>query len=196
VGWGPRLSFATAAEHGGTDTERPEEVTQMTLSDEVARVVTAALEPLDVALYDLEMTGSVLRVSIDRPGGIDIDSVALANKAVSRALDEADPIPGAYTLEVSSPGLERTLRTTAHLEAAIGEKVKLKLNPGAAAGRRLEGVLRGATDDSITVETDEGEPHQVDRVDIERVRTVFEWGPAPKPTRAKSGGRPTKEAHT
>jgi ribosome maturation factor RimP len=168
----------------------------MTLSDEVTRTVTAALEPHDVFLYDLEMVGSVLRVSIDRPGGIDIDSVALVNKAISRALDAADPIPGAYTLEVSSPGLERTLRTTDHLTGAIGEKVRLKLNPGAGSERRLVGILRAADGDSITIETDDGTSTQVDRTDIERVRTVFEWGPAPKPTGAKSGGRPTKEAHT
>jgi ribosome maturation factor RimP len=196
VGWSPRLSFATAAGHGGTDTERPEEVTQMTLSDEVTRTVTAALEPHDVSLYDLEMVGSVLRVSIDRPGGIDIDSVALVNKAISRALDAADPIPGAYTLEVSSPGLERILRTTEHLQGAIGEKVRLKLNPGAGTERRLVGILRQADGDSIAIETDDGASTQVARTDIERVRTVFEWGPAPKPTGAKSGGRPTKEAHT
>jgi ribosome maturation factor RimP len=188
--------FATAAGHGGTDTERPEEVTQMTLSDEVTRVVTSTLEPLDVSLYDLEMVGSVLKVSIDQPDGIDIDTVAVANKAISRALDAADPIPGAYTLEVSSPGLERTLRTTAHLIGAEGEKVKVKLNPGAGATRRLVGTLVGAGEDSITIEDEAGERHEVTRADIERVRTVFEWGPAPKPTGAKSGGRPTKEAHT
>ena len=168
----------------------------MTLNDEVTRVVTAALEPLDVSLYDLEMVGSVLRVSIDRPDGIDIDAVAVANKAVSRALDAADPIPGSYTLEVSSPGLERTLRTTAHLNGALGEKVRIKLNPGAGAERRVVGVLQGADEDSITVEVDDGSSQQLARTDIERVRTVFEWGPTPKPTGAKSGGRPKKEAHT
>jgi ribosome maturation factor RimP len=168
----------------------------MTLNDEVTRVVTSTLEPLDVSLYDLEMTGSVLRVSIDRPEGIDIDTIALANKAISRALDAADPIPGAYTLEVSSPGLERTLRTTAHLVDAVGEKVKVKLNPGAAAERRLSGILTGADDSSITIDDDAGAHHEVARSDIERVRTVFEWGPTPKPTGAKSGGRPKKEAHT
>src|SRR4051794_33327781 len=115
----------------------------MALTDDLTRVVTAALEPLHVSLYDLELNGPLLRVSIDRPGGIDIDSIAEANRVLSRALDEADPIPGSYTLEVTSPGLERTLRTTAHLEGAIGDKVKIKLTSGASTDRRITGVLRG-----------------------------------------------------
>jgi ribosome maturation factor RimP len=79
---------------------------------------------------------------------------------------------------------------------AIGEMVKVKLHPGAGTERRVAGTLRAADDESITVEGDDGESTAVARQDIERVRTVFQWGPAPKPTGAKSGGRPKKEAHT
>ena len=78
----------------------------MALSDSVRAVVEGALAPLDVELYDLEHTGGTLKVTVDRPDGIDIDTVADATRAVSRALDEADPIPGSYHLEVSSPGLD------------------------------------------------------------------------------------------
>ncbi len=168
----------------------------MALSDDVTRTVAAALEPLDVSIYDVEMAGSVLRVSIDRADGIDIDTLAAANRAVSRALDAADPIPGTYTLEVSSPGLERTLRTTEHYVGAIGEQVKLKLRAGTSAERRRDGILRAVDDDVITIEADDGSRHDVPRAEIERARTVFEWGPAPKPTGAKRNGALTKEAHS
>ncbi len=80
--------------------------------------VRALVEPivadLDLDLYDVEQRGGTVRVVIDTPpgsaGGVDLDTLALATRLVSRELDHADPVPGAYTLEVTSPGVERTLR--------------------------------------------------------------------------------------
>jgi ribosome maturation factor RimP len=145
----------------------------MALSDKVRDVVEGALEPLDVDLYDLEQTGGTLRVTVDRPDGIDIDAVADATRAVSRALDEADPIPGAYHLEVTSPGLERSLRTLAHWEHAVGERVKVKMTPDAEGDRRVEGVVTAVDDDQVTLDVD-GEEHHVRLGDVDRARTVFE----------------------
>ena len=70
-------------------------------------------------------------------------SWATATKDVSAALDEIDPIPGRYTLSVSSPGLERRLRTPAHFARAVGEKVTVRVNAGTADVRRLTGTLSG-----------------------------------------------------
>jgi ribosome maturation factor RimP len=84
----------------------------------VTAIVAPLLVDLKLDLYDVEFRGGTLRVTVDTPpgspGGVDLDTIALVTRMVSRDLDHADPIPGRYTLEVTSPGLERTLRTPAH----------------------------------------------------------------------------------
>ena len=172
----------------------------MALSDTVRALVEDALASLEVELYDVEHTGGTLRVTVDRPGGVDIDTVADATRAVSRALDEADPIPGSYHLEVSSPGLERTLRTARHWQSAVGEVVKVKLRPEIEGERRIEGTVAEVGDEDVTIDVD-GEPHVVRLADVDRAKTVFEWGPTPKPggPKATKAGKPvsgrTKENH-
>lgn len=165
-------------------------------ADRVRELVLPVLAERGLDLYDVEMAGPVLRVVVDRPAeagaepGLDLDRVADATRAVSRLLDEADPIPGHYTLEVTSPGLERTLRTPAHFERAVGEKVKVKTVPAPDSDRRVEGVLETADAEGIAVRTEgadsaEAAVRRVRYEDIVRARTVFDWGPAPKP---KTGG--------
>ena len=87
-------------------------------------------------LYDLELNGGVLRVVVDRrdAGGVGMDAITQVTRPVSRALDEHDPIDGRFTLEVSSPGLERTLRTPEHFRGAVGTVVAVK-TPRAPPGR-------------------------------------------------------------
>jgi ribosome maturation factor RimP len=161
----------------------------MSVADRIRDLVLPLLADRDLDLYDVELSGPVLRVVIDRAGDLDLDVLSEATRAVSRALDEADPIAGSYTLEVTSPGLERTLRTPHHFERAVGETVKVKAHPGLGDERRLVGRLIAADDDGITVSTgvdDAGA--SVERhlaySEIERARTVFEWGPGERP-----GGR-------
>ena len=122
------------------------------------------------------------------PGGIDLEDITHVTREVSRALDDADPIPGRYTLEVSSPGLERVLRTPAHFVSAIGTTVSVKTVPGSPGDRRLKGTLLSVDDDGITVAgaTEDDDPRPIAFGDIERARTVFEWGPGPKPGRPGS----------
>lgn len=177
----------------------------MTVADRVRELVLPLLEARRLDLYDIEMAGPVLRVVVDRAGGLDLDTLSDATRAVSRALDEADPIPGHYTLEVSSPGLERRLRTPRHFAGAVGEEVKVKLTATAAEGgeRRLGGVLVASDATGVVVRTghdEAGTPveRRVAYDDIERARTVFDWGPAPKPGgRNRPGGsRRTAAART
>jgi len=75
--------------------------------DRVREVIVPLLADLDVELYDVDHVGGSLRVTLDRPGGIDVEAITRATRAISAALDEADVVPNAYTLEVSSPGIER-----------------------------------------------------------------------------------------
>lgn len=102
------------------------------LIDIIEPVVSAA----GFTLYDAEFRGASLLVMVDGPDGINLDQVASISRTISRHLDEDDPIPGKYTLEVSTPGLERRLRRSDHFLGAIGESVKVKLNPGTAGERR------------------------------------------------------------
>lgn len=171
----------------------------MTVADRVRDIVLPLLTERELDLYDIEVAGPVLKVVVDRPADLDLDVLADATRAVSRALDEADPIAGAYTLEVSSPGLERRLRTPRHFARAVGESVKVKLTSagGAAHGgeRRLEGEVVAADDDGVTVRTADGD-ERLAYDDIDRARTVFAWGPPEKPGKgrrpaaAKAGGAP------
>lgn len=155
----------------------------MSAIDRVRAICEPIAADLDVDLFDLEHTGGILRVTLDRDGGLDMEVIAEATRRISRALDEHDPIAGRYTLEVSSPGLERALRTPDHWRWAIGRDVTVKLRPGVEGDRRLRAVVRSADDDGVTLGV--AEPTASDRYltydEIDKARTVFEWGPAPKP---------------
>jgi ribosome maturation factor RimP len=128
---------------------------------------------------------------VDKPGGVDLAVIADATRLISRELDHADPIPGRYQLEVTSPGLERTLRTPAHFQGALGATVKVRTHAHVEGERRSEGKLTTADDQGITITIttagrDESSTRRLAYADIERARTVFLWEPAPKP--GKGGG--------
>jgi ribosome maturation factor RimP len=94
-----------------------------------------------------------LRIYLDTTdGGISLDQVTAASRTAGMLLEEADPIPGQYVIEVSSPGIRRPLRTPDHFAAALGEKVDLKV--AARDMRRLRGVLKEAGGGNLTVETE------------------------------------------
>jgi ribosome maturation factor RimP len=156
--------------------------------DTIAQTLAPAVAELGLQLYDVELTGSgrarILRVMVDREGGVDLDAIADATQAVSPLLD-APPldavIAGPYALEVSSPGLERPLRTPAHFRGAVGETVKVKTRPADDHGARsLRGVITGADATGIELAADDGTAVRVAYDDITQARTRFEWGNEPK----------------
>jgi ribosome maturation factor RimP len=159
------------------------------VSDAIFDVLEPLLGAEHLELIDLEVRSSLVKVTVDRPGGVDLESLALANRVASDALDELDPIPGRYTLEVSSPGVERRLRTPAHFEKAVGETVSIRTRPGTSGTRRIEGRLESADGEGVDVVADEGTTH-LTYGEIERARTVFSWGGAPKP----GGSKRTKKS--
>src|SRR5918995_6160350 len=179
------------------DESAAEEATEMTDTPMIQRVrelVVPIASDLGLDLYDVEQRGGTLRVTLDtRPGtpaSVDLEQLSLATRLISRELDHADPVPGRYTLEVTSPGLERNLRTPAHFQREVGKTVSIRLAKVEAEQRRLEGVLVAADDRSATIRVESGgEPveHVIDIESIDRARTVFVWGPQPKP--GKSGSR-------
>lgn len=163
----------------------------MDVAERVRDLVEAPLADAGVELVDVELKGHTLCVFVDRPeGGIDLDAVTDATQLVSGVLDEHDPVPGHYTLEVSSPGVERPLRTPAHFRRFVGTTVSVRTHGGVEGERRVEGELVSADDDGIVVTpaADSGTSgeRRLAYGDIERARTVFTWGPAPKPGRPQS----------
>jgi len=164
-----------------------------TVAERVADAVAPVLDEQGLLLHDLEHSGTSIRVVIDRADveggrGLDVDALAAATRAISRLLDELDPIDGHYTLEVSSPGLERPLRTPAHFARAVGADVSVKTRPGSDGERRLEGTVQAADDDGFTLAMSDGGTRRIRYDEVEKARTTFAWGPAPKP--GKSPGKP------
>jgi ribosome maturation factor RimP len=158
----------------------------------VRELVEPIASDLGLDVYDVEQRGGVLRVALDTPadsdGGITLDKLALASRLVSRELDHHDPVPGRYTLEVTSPGVERPLRTPAHFRREVGKVVAIRLSDVGHDDRRVTGTLVAADDLGATVRVD-GPDGPVERTvpyqQIDRARTVFEWGPAAQAKRKK-----------
>jgi ribosome maturation factor RimP len=165
----------------------------MGVSETVAGIVAPVLDGLGVELVDVEHRGAVVRVVVDESGGIGLDRLGEVTQQVSRALDDADPIAGRYTLEVSSPGVERPLRTPRHFAAVVGQTVTFRrlLEVGA---ERVTGILLAAGDDGVSLRVEPSragataETIEVPYRAIDRARTVFEWGPAPKPGKGSKPG--------
>jgi ribosome maturation factor RimP len=146
---------------------------------DVEALVRPVVEASGLELWDAAFRGeggrSILRVTVDRDGGVDLDTIAEVSERLSRRLDLEDFGPKGYALEVSSPGLERALRTPRHFERSVGERVKVK-TAAPVGGRTVhEGALVSADAEAIVVASEGGEL-RVPYADIASARTVFEWG--------------------
>jgi len=162
--------------------------------DTVTELVAPIADDLGLELYDVERRSGTIRITIDTPpgseGGVDLDTLALATRLISREMDHEDPIPGKYTLEVTSPGLERQLRTPRHFQREVGKDITVRLAGHAVSDgeqRRVDGKLVAADDTTATLLLDSGDERAVTIADIDKARTVFNWGPAPKPGGGKNG---------
>jgi ribosome maturation factor RimP len=122
--------------------------------------LTALLEPvvagLGLQLWELEFApqakGGLLRLYIDSAVGITVDDCEQVSRAVSAVLDADDPIPGEYTLEVSSPGWDRVLRTAAHFAQFVGERARVELKTAVAGRKRFTGRLLHVDDQAVTLD--------------------------------------------
>jgi len=161
--------------------------------DTIVRLITPLVADAGAELYDIERSGPTVRITVDRRGGIDLDALATINRSLSRALDETDSGDEAYVLEVSSPGLERALRTPSHWERAVGERVKVKTTRDIDGARRFDGAVVGCSDSVIVIGVD-NTTISIPLDAVDRAKTVFEWGPTPKPGGAKPGPKSTKPA--
>jgi ribosome maturation factor RimP len=174
--------------------------------DRVTSLVAPIVTDLGLDLYDIEYTGGIVRIVVDTqpggPTGVSLENIALITRLVSREFDHSDPVPGRYTLEVTSPGLERTLRLPRHFVREVGKTIAVRLSSALDGQRRIQGDLVSATEDTIVVRLADNALTEVTipLSIVERAKTVFQWGPTPKPgstgaaTKSKkSTSRPTNE---
>ncbi|PHI32843.1 ribosome maturation factor RimP [Budvicia aquatica] len=125
-----------------------------TLEQKLTELISAPVEALGFELVGIEFVRarqSTLRIYIDSENGINVDDCADVSHQVSAVLDVEDPITTAYTLEVSSPGMERPLFTAAHYERFIGEEVSLTLRMAVQNRRRWVGKIKAVEGEMITV---------------------------------------------
>ena len=148
------------------------------MRDALMRLLEPPIEALNYELVDVEFAqagrGGVLRIFIDRHAedsslGITVDDCANVSHAVSQVLEIQDPIKGHYTLEVSSPGFDRILRTRAHFERFVGERIFAELKLPIEGRRRFVGVLKSIVEDTVVVEVD-GKAHSLPFERIQKAR--------------------------
>ncbi len=154
----------------------------MNVVDRVRELIEPLVTSQGGEVVDVEHGPGLLRIYLDRgEGGIDLEAITRFSEQISDLLDVEDPVPGRYTLEVSSPGLERPLKTPAHFQRFVGTVVSVKTTSKVEGDRRFQGPLTEATDETVTVG---GRTLRYD--EIEKAKTVFEWGPTPKKTTKKA----------
>lgn len=152
-----------------------------TLPGRVRELATPLAADLDVDLIDVEVKGQAGRRVVklvadseDPARGLDVDTIASLSRAVGVALDETDLVPGAFTLEVTSPGVTRPLRRPRDFARNVGREVKVLRQEGADEPREVRGEVVAADEDAVTLATPAGEVRlRIDEVDHGTV--VLPW---------------------
>jgi len=143
--------------------------------DELQKLLEPTVERLGYELTDLDVRlsgkGGLLRLTIDKSDGIDLDDCEKVSHAVSALLDVEDPVPGEYSLEVSSPGLDRKLTKVEHFQRFEGETLKITMRFPIDGRRRFRGTLVSSDDENIVVEVD-GESYSLPLGTIDTARLV------------------------
>ena len=144
----------------------------------VRELALPVCESCGVMLWDVEFVKEgadfVLRITIDREGGVTLDDCEAVNRAIDPLLDEADPIETSYKLEVSSPGIERSLRRPEHFAASIGAEVELSLYAPYEGSRKVRGILSAYEDGDVTLTVGDAAV-TFKKADVAKARTVFSW---------------------
>jgi ribosome maturation factor RimP len=140
-------------------------------------------------LDDLEVLGqgrgTIVRVTIDRQtgepaGDLGIERIAEVSRGLSRLLDAEDAMADSYTLEVTSPGLERRLRRPHHFAKATGRELKVKTRTAVDGDHHHRGLLEDADAEGFTIDID-GNRRRIAYEDVSSARTIFDWTQAPRP---------------
>jgi len=149
------------------------------IESKVASLIEPIINKIGYELYDViyekEAKDYYLRIFIDKPEGIDINDCENVNNAINDPLDEADYIKEQYFLEVSSPGIERTLRKDRHFQSQIGKKICIKLFKPENKIKEFIGILEEYNENSNLVIRVEDTDYIIDLKNIALARTVFDW---------------------
>lgn len=141
-------------------------------------MVRPVVEAAGLELVDASMARDrgrrVLRVTVDREGGVDLDAIAGLSERISRRLDAEGFAPGPYDLEVGSPGIERPLRDPRDFARRVGERVRVRTARPVEGARTHHGRILGADAEAVRLDTDAGE-RVVPFEEITSARTVFDW---------------------
>jgi len=125
------------------------------IQEVLTELVASAVEPLGYELLGIEYLSqgrhSTLRIYIDSPNGINLEDCEKASRQVSAVLDVEDPITGEYSLEMSSPGLDRPLFNLRHYEQFTGSKVKLRLHVAIEGRRKYTGIIKGVDGEQVVI---------------------------------------------
>ena len=151
---------------------------EKSIESRVENLLKGIIENLGYELYDVQYVKEgkdyYLRIIIDKENGIDINDCENVNNAINDVLDEADYIKEQYFLEVSSPGLERTLRKNIHFEKQIGNKISVKLFKAIDKQKELVGILKKYSDEELILDQ-ENKEIKVEVKNIALAKTVFDW---------------------
>ena len=149
-----------------------------TYETKTEQLLTPIAEKYGVEIYDVEYVkeGSdwYLRAYIDKPDGVNIIDCENVSRALSDVLDAEDFIPDAYILEVSSPGLGRTLKKDRHLEKSLGEKVEIKTYKPIDGHKEFTGILKAYDGDTITIVEEEAD-RVLSRKEIALIRLALDF---------------------
>ena len=150
------------------------------VQDKLTQLVASAVEPLGYELVGVEYIAqghhSVLRVFIDTDAGVLLEDCERASRQISAVLDVEDPIKGYYSLEVSSPGLDRPLFTREHFVQFTGQSVKLRLHTPVDGRRKLKGVILAVEDEMLHIGVDDSDDEwQIELDNIEKANLVPEF---------------------
>lgn len=147
--------------------------------EKIREIVAPLLVSMGLELVDLELSGSAkqsrLRIFIDKAGGVTVDDCEQASRYIGYALDTADPISGTYTLELSSPGLDRPLRKVEDYRRYTGKLVRLKMARPLLGAWTIVGRFQSIDMDRMKIQPAEGEPIEVALADVNQARLEVEW---------------------
>jgi ribosome maturation factor RimP len=164
--------------------------------EEVRQLAVPLADELGFELVDIEQASlghhRIVRVYLDKPGGVSIDDCARFSRRLADAMDMNQIVPGRYHLEVSSPGLERPVRTLDHVQRFSGQRIQMQTHEAREGRRRWEGELLGPVDGRAGVRTDEGEEQWFEWAEVKSARLVVDPWAGLRQAKARTPGKPPR----
>jgi len=144
------------------------------ISEQIMSIINEAVTQGNAQIYDIiykkEGSRKILGLLLDKDNGINLDECASINRQISNVLEEQDLIDDNYVVEVSSPGLDRPMRTKEHYQRSMGQDIEVNLYAPIGGKKKFSGKLLGMTEDTIVIETEEGVSTEIKFKDISKAK--------------------------